>query len=556
MDDMDDEDVRHAVEKWTVWAGNQPPANLRKVAALRLDWPPVGGPLLTASLAAGIALWFPNLKELGLKDITAAMLPDEVQDVTGHLSAIIRGGLARLPHLVKLTLPSWSLLGALGSMQHRKDAAAAAAGGPAAGGGGQAGGGSAGGSSGGSGDGCWLSGLQELEISSYEDDTITDEHIAGLASIRSLRILRLRGCAPPGDAAGLLPLLSQLPRSLERLSVLPDTSQGPLGSGLEARFAAGQLKEVTLASDGAGEFRSAPMRDLGDVASGLLLPYLRAKDVMLRQLVVGRLRLRLDGTRQPHEALAARAAVKDLVQRCRAPQPQPQPQPLQQQAAAVLPLAMSSPPQAVVARAVQRLLASPRVTAPAAGKPTSSGVAQLLVLQGPLVAGLAHAPELVDGWVKWLAKAAAAPGETWRGRCQLVPRALGGPALLLQPFGRGGAAAALHAAVRSVEPGAQLGAAWVAVERYPECRGIHGQVIPAPLLRCLQQELDITWALSTGGGGGAAGGGTAAPTATAPTAHAHAPSLQLLQEQARWLLQLDKALAEELPRHVYVSVEG
>ena len=41
---------------------------------------------------------------------------------TDHQLATIRGGLDRLPQLVKLTLPSWGLLGALGGVKQRRDA--------------------------------------------------------------------------------------------------------------------------------------------------------------------------------------------------------------------------------------------------------------------------------------------------------------------------------------------------------------------------------------------------------------------------------------------------
>ena len=62
-DDMDENEEELATEKWISWAGSQPPASLRKITSLRLYWSgPETGPVLTASLAACIALWFPNLK--------------------------------------------------------------------------------------------------------------------------------------------------------------------------------------------------------------------------------------------------------------------------------------------------------------------------------------------------------------------------------------------------------------------------------------------------------------------------------------------------------------
>ncbi|KAG2428721.1 hypothetical protein HXX76_011425 [Chlamydomonas incerta] len=624
---MDDEAVCRAVEKWTVWAGSQPPANLCKVAALRLDWPRADGPLLTAPLAACIALWFPALKELSFEGCHLSALPE---NDPAQLTAIVSGGLARLPHLVKLTLPSWSLIGALGTGQQRRAAAAAAAAaGPAGGGGSQAIGGGGGG---------WLSGLQELEISSDDHEPVTDEIAAGVTSLRSLRVLRLSKDTAHDDcdlATSLVNLFIHVPPSLATLSILRSASCfGPLDTGMEATFEAGRLTEAAFVMDDVDHFPSLPMRHLGEVASGLLLPYLRAKRMKLPRLVVRRLMLLPgDSSASRHQATDEHlSAVKDLVQRCRTVevrevamstdthlpaelqqtaellgQPQAlrlvtvqlyplvvpvlqratpavgqevtgqgcsvvasgagaapsdgssaqQQQQQQQQPAAVPPLAPSLPsPQLMVARAVQRLLARARVPAPAAGEPTpSSGVAQLLVLQGPLVAGLAQAPELVDGWVKWLAKAAAGPGAPWRWCYQLAPRALGGPALLLQAVGKAGAAVALHAAVQSVEPGAQLEAAWVAAEQYPGCPGC--LQLPAPLLWCIQQDLDEIWTGPESGGNGgaspasggcqpAARGGTFSGVAPPPSAPSGPPPPSL-QEQARWLQQLGKVLEEELP---------
>ncbi|KAG2428723.1 hypothetical protein HXX76_011427 [Chlamydomonas incerta] len=458
-------------------------------------------------------------------EVAEAMLPDE----TNHLSAIISGGLALLPHLVKLTLPNWSLLGALGDMRRRREAAAAAAAGPAAGGGGQASG---------DGDYYWLSKLQELEISSDDHEPITDEIAAGVASLRSLRILRLRRCAAPENGAGLLPLPNQPPPSLERLSVLTRTGEGILGSGLDACIEEGQLKmpheaAIVAVKDlvqrcGTVEVREVEFETYTHQpallqAAELLLQPRALRLVALRSYILAVPVHQQGGTARGAAVVGAAAHNPPLLQPL---QPQQQ---QQQQLAAVPPLAPSLPsPQAVVVRAVQRLLARPRVPAPAAGGPKPpSGVAQLLVLQGPLVAGLAQALELLVSW------------------------GLGGPVLLLPVGARAGAgaAAALHAAVQSVDEKAQLDAAWIAVKRYPGYQGSSNyKLLPASLLWCIQQELDNIWALGTGGG--AASRGAAAPTSTA-----HAPP-SLLQEQAQWLLQLGKVLSEELPQHAHVSFEA
>ena len=57
------DDAPHITDNWVSWAGSQPPASLRKITSLRLYWAVLDmGPVLTASLVACIALWFPNLK--------------------------------------------------------------------------------------------------------------------------------------------------------------------------------------------------------------------------------------------------------------------------------------------------------------------------------------------------------------------------------------------------------------------------------------------------------------------------------------------------------------
>ncbi|PNW77751.1 hypothetical protein CHLRE_10g450150v5 [Chlamydomonas reinhardtii] len=550
------------------------------------------GPVLTASLVACIALWFPNLKELSFAGSPRTVVPETN---AAQLTAIIRGGLDRLPQLVKLTLPSWGLLGGLGEVQQRRHAY----------------------DSGGS---AWLGNLQQLVIVATRSELVTDAIAAGIASLRSLRALRFINDPLTGDAldeAGLLRLFDHVPPSLTTLSIL--------SWSMDAVFEAGQLKEVALVVDEEDMFRSIPLWKVGEVADKALLPHLRAKDSMLRRLVVRRLLLpatehdaRIQATDQQLDAItellkrcwnvevqevmirgttshlpalmeAAELLGPPQVLRLRtiynydlrvpllqpatpagqeakrpgrgaaaegtrtgpgdsslAQQPLQQPQeqqPQVQQPPSGLPLALSTPPQAVVARGVHRLLAHPQIEPPIADEsmPTSR-TARLLVLRGSLVAGLAQVPEVVDGWVKWLAKTAAAPAKRRHGQYQVVPRVLGGPVLLLQADGEAGAAAALQAAVRSVEPEVQLDAAWVAVERYPGCPGF--LKLPAPLVWCIQQELDESWAAAGSGRGGSAGAGAAG---TGAGGHAAAVVPPSLQEQVEWLQQLGKVLAEELP---------
>ena len=483
-------------------------------------------------------------QELSFEDSPSSVVPEKN---AAQLTATIRGGLDRLPQLVKLTLPSWGLLGALDEVQQRRHAY----------------------DSGGS---AWLGNLMHLDIVANWPDEVTDAMAAGIASLRSLRALRFINNTSQDDeldGAGLLRLFDHVPPSLTTVSFIPLIgTPGPLEAGMDAVFEGGQLKEVALVVDEEDMFRSIPLWKVGEAAIQLLLPHLRAKDSMLRRLVVRRLLLpatvhhaRMQATDQQLDAItellkrcwnvevqevmirgttshlpalmeAAELLGPPQVLRLRtiynydlrvpllqpatpagqeakrpgrgaaaegtrtgpgdsslAQQPLQQPQeqqPQVQQPPSGLPLALSTPPQAVVARATQRLLAHPQIEQPNADESrTLPETARLLVLRGSLVAGLAQAPEVVDGWVKWLAQAAAAPAKRRHGQYQVVPRALGGPVLLLQADGEAGAAAALQAAVRSVEPEVQLDAAWVAVERYPGCPGF--LKLPAPLVWCIQQ---------------------------------------------------------------------
>eukprot|EP00198_Chlamydomonas_reinhardtii_P009169 XP_001698506.1 predicted protein [Chlamydomonas reinhardtii] len=533
---MDENEEELATEKWISWAGSQPPASLRKITSLRLYWSgPETGPVLTASLAACIALWFPNLKELSFEDSPSSVVPEKN---AAQLTATIRGGLDRLPQLVKLTLPSWGLLGALDEVQQRRHAY----------------------DSGGS---AWLGNLMHLDIVANWPDEVTDAMAAGIASLRSLRALRFINNTSQDDeldGAGLLRLFDHVPPSLTTVSFIPLIgTPGPLEAGMDAVFEGGQLKEVALVVDEEDMFRSIPLWKVGEAAIQLLLPHLRAKDSMLRRLVVRRLLLpatvhhaRMQATDQQLDA------ITELLKRCWNVEVQ---EVMIRGTTSHLPALMEAaellgPPQVLRLRTIYNYdlrvpLLQPATPAGqdakwpgrgAAADSARTGPARLLVLRGSLVAGLAQAPEVVDGWVKWLAQAAAAPAKRRHGQYQVVPRALGGPVLLLQADGEAGAAAALQAAVRSVEPEVQLDAAWVAVERYPGCPGF--LKLPAPLVWCIQQELDETWAAAGSGRGESAGAGAAG---TGAGDHAAAVVPPSLQEQVEWLQQLGKVLAEELP---------
>ncbi|KAG2449644.1 hypothetical protein HYH02_005176 [Chlamydomonas schloesseri] len=627
--DMLSSDIARAIEKFAVWAGGQPQASQHRVQVLRLDLSAAcqaaPSPYLSATLAASLATWLPNIQELRISGCHMSVLPVQQPE---HLRTMIAGGLGRLQQLQQLTLPGWSLLEALGEMQPRQGTVAAdAAAGAAAGGGG------------------WLRRLHELEIDAPEYDPITEAAAAGVASLRSLHVLQLSGSTAHSEATygqNLLRLLEHVPPSLTRLSVSDMWNIPALTSGLELCFASGQLTEVTFPENSG----NMTVEGLGAAAEDLLLPYLRARRAALPRLVVRCVQLPAvedrgeDEAQQPPPQLASDDvlhAVRELLLRCEAfevhevllrartqlptvaqavtllgmPQalglfavefnhlvmrlrgasaaspgseegpaatgagraladadaaqrPQQQPHP---HAGWPLLAAVPAAPQALVSRAVQRLLAMPRVPPPSADQSAASWhAARLLVLRGPLVTGLAQVPKLVDEWVAWLAETATAAANSselrvgdqalkesrWCGCWQLVPAALGGPALLVSCGYREGGAAALHAALRSVEPGAQLEAVWVAVQRYP---GYRSHVLQ-PLLWCVQQEIDDACAACAGSQGSGLGlqslgaegdggveGGPGAERAPA----SHPEALAKLLELAKWLQQMGKCLMEELP---------
>ncbi|PNW77083.1 hypothetical protein CHLRE_10g421500v5 [Chlamydomonas reinhardtii] len=259
-------------------------------------------------------------------------------------------------------------------------------------------------------------------------------------------------------------------------------------------------------------------------------------------------------------------------------QPQHQQQPQQH------PPVIGMPPEVVLSRAVQLLLALPPLPAAAAASASTVSAAaggpplapaleaaeldgvrpqQMLVLRGPLVAGLAMAPQALSGWLEWLGEqaaaavaAGAADGGAWADddasegeaicRCQVVPSV---PALLLQMHGQAGGFAALHSVVRKVAPATQLDV--VAVETSERLQEKTGKLqLSMPLLRSLQQVLDEgVWrhamsaegaveAEAAGGFAQAAGRAGAAPPGVAVP----------LQEQIRWLQGLGRTVASELPR--------
>ena len=185
------------------------------------------------------------------------------------------------------------------------------------------------------------------------------------------------------------------------------------------------------------------------------------------------------------------------------------------------PPVVGMPPEVVLSRAVQLLLAQPPLPAAAAASASTVSAAagspplaptleaaeldgvrpqQMLVLRGPLVAGLAMAPQALSGWLEWLgeqAAAAVAAGAADGGaradddasegeaicRCQVV---LSVPALLLQMHGQAGGFAALHSVVRKVALATQLDV--VAVETSERLQEENGKLqLSMLLLRSLQQ---------------------------------------------------------------------